>query len=46
VDEVEIDLPLHRTEDIKNTKRFRELETLVLEKIRREAAGGNVRITT
>ena len=46
VDEVEIDLPLHRTEDIKNTKRFRELETLVLDKIRREAAGGNVRITT
>jgi NitT/TauT family transport system ATP-binding protein len=46
VDEVEIDLPLHRTEDIKNTKRFRELETLVLERIRREAAGGNVRITT
>jgi NitT/TauT family transport system ATP-binding protein len=46
VDEVEIDLPLHRTEEIKNTKRFRELETLVLDKIRREAAGGNVRITT
>jgi ABC-type nitrate/sulfonate/bicarbonate transport system ATPase subunit len=46
VDEVEIDLPLHRTEEIKNTKRFRELETLVLEKIRQEAAGGNVRITT
>jgi ABC-type nitrate/sulfonate/bicarbonate transport system ATPase subunit len=46
VDEVEIDLPLHRTEDIKNTKRFRELETLVLDKIRREAVGGNVRITT
>jgi NitT/TauT family transport system ATP-binding protein len=46
VDEVEIDLPLHRTEEIKNTKRFRELETLVLERIRREAAGGNVRITT
>ena len=46
VDEVKIDLPLHRTEDIKNTKRFRELETLVLEKIRAEASGGNVRITT
>jgi ABC-type nitrate/sulfonate/bicarbonate transport system ATPase subunit len=46
VDEVEIDLPLHRTEDIKTTRRFRELETLVLEKIRREAGGGNVRITT
>jgi ABC-type nitrate/sulfonate/bicarbonate transport system ATPase subunit len=46
VDEVEIDLPLHRTEDIKNTKRFRELETLVLDRIRAEARGGNVRITT
>jgi NitT/TauT family transport system ATP-binding protein/sulfonate transport system ATP-binding protein len=46
VDEVKIDLPLHRTEDVKNSKRFRELETLVLEKIRTEAAGGNVRITT
>ena len=41
-----VDLPLHRTEDLKNTARFRELETLVLDKIRRQAAGGNVRITT
>lgn len=46
VDELKIDLPLHRTEDIKNTKRFRELETLVLDKIQAEARGGNVRITT
>jgi NitT/TauT family transport system ATP-binding protein len=46
VDEVEIDLPLHRTEDLKRTSRFRELEVLVLEKIRAQAGGGNVRITT
>jgi ABC-type nitrate/sulfonate/bicarbonate transport system ATPase subunit len=46
VDEVEIDLPLHRTEDLKRTARFRELETTVLEKIREESKGGNVRITT
>ncbi len=46
VDEVEVDLPLHRTEDLKNTARFRELETAVLEKIRAQARGGNVRITT
>ncbi|HEY6547537.1 MAG TPA: ABC transporter ATP-binding protein [Vicinamibacteria bacterium] len=46
VEEVEVDLPLHRTEDLKRTARFRELETLVLEKIRDEAKGGNVRITT
>jgi NitT/TauT family transport system ATP-binding protein len=46
VDEVEIDLPLHRTEEIKGSKRFRELETMVLERIREEARGGNVRITT
>jgi NitT/TauT family transport system ATP-binding protein len=46
VDEVEIDLPLHRTEEIKHTARFRELETLVLERIRLEARGGNLRITT
>ncbi len=46
VDEVEIDLPLHRTEDLKQSARFRELETLVLEKIRAEARGGNLRITT
>ena len=46
VDEVEVDLPLHRTEDVKNTPRFRELETLVLEHIRAAARGGNVRLTT
>jgi len=46
VDEVEVDLPMHRTEDLKDTKRFRDLESLVLEKIRSEAKGGNVRITT
>jgi NitT/TauT family transport system ATP-binding protein len=46
VDEVEVDLPLHRTEDLKNTARFRELETLVLQKIRQNVKGGNVRITT
>ena len=46
VQEVEIDLPVHRTEDIKNTSRFRELETLVLDHIRSAARGGNVRLTT
>ena len=46
VDEVEVDLPLHRTEDLKQTKRFRELETVVLDKIRAQARGGNLRITT
>jgi ABC-type nitrate/sulfonate/bicarbonate transport system ATPase subunit len=46
VDEVEIDLPLHRTEDLKQTARFRELEGVVLDRIRAEARGGNVRITT
>jgi ABC-type nitrate/sulfonate/bicarbonate transport system ATPase subunit len=46
VDEVVVDLPLHRTEDLKNTKRFRDLEGVVLEKIRAQAKGGNVRITT
>jgi ABC-type nitrate/sulfonate/bicarbonate transport system ATPase subunit len=46
VDEVTVDLPLHRTEDLKNTARFRELETVVLDKIRKQAKGGNVRITT
>jgi ABC-type nitrate/sulfonate/bicarbonate transport system ATPase subunit len=46
VDEVEIDLPLHRTEDLKQSARFRDLEALVLDKIRQEARGGNVRITT
>jgi NitT/TauT family transport system ATP-binding protein len=46
VDEIEVDLPLHRTEDLKNSARFRELETLVLQRIRQQAKGGNVRITT
>jgi ABC-type nitrate/sulfonate/bicarbonate transport system ATPase subunit len=46
VDEVEVDLPSSRTEEIKNTPRFRALETLVLDKIRAQAKGGNVRITT
>ncbi len=46
VDEVEVDLPLTRTEDLKRSARFRELETLVLEKIRAQAVSGNVRITT
>jgi ABC-type nitrate/sulfonate/bicarbonate transport system ATPase subunit len=46
VEDIEIDLPTHRTEDIKNTQRFRELETLVLERIRAAARGGNVRLTT
>jgi NitT/TauT family transport system ATP-binding protein len=46
VDEIDVDLPVHRTEDLKQTKRFRELETLVLERIRAQAKGGNVRITT
>ena len=46
VNEIEIDLPLHRTEELKQTARFRELESLVLQRIRAEAKGGNVRITT
>ncbi|HET7291129.1 MAG TPA: ABC transporter ATP-binding protein [Vicinamibacteria bacterium] len=46
VDEVQVDLPLHRTEDLKQSARFRDLETLVLDRIRKEARGGNVRITT
>jgi ABC-type nitrate/sulfonate/bicarbonate transport system ATPase subunit len=46
VEEITVDLPLHRTEELKNTQRFRELETLVLQKIRHAAKGGNVRITT
>jgi len=46
VDEVTVDLPLHRTEDLKRSERFRELEELVLDKIRAQATGGNVRITT
>jgi ABC-type nitrate/sulfonate/bicarbonate transport system ATPase subunit len=46
VHEIDVDLPLHRTEDLKSTSRFRELETLVLDTIRAEARGGNVRLTT
>jgi ABC-type nitrate/sulfonate/bicarbonate transport system ATPase subunit len=46
VDEITVDLPLKRTEDLKTTRKFRELETLVLERIRQQAKGGNVRITT
>jgi NitT/TauT family transport system ATP-binding protein len=46
VDEIDIDLPLHRTEDLKNTERFRELESLVLKRVKEQARGGNVRITT
>ena len=46
VEEITVDLPLHRTEDLKSTARFRELETLVLQKIRHAAKGGNLRITT
>jgi NitT/TauT family transport system ATP-binding protein len=46
VEEITVDLPLHRTEDLKSTARFRELETLVLQKIWHAARGGNVRITT
>jgi NitT/TauT family transport system ATP-binding protein len=46
VREIDIDLPLHRTEDLKSTSRFRELETLVLKTIREETRGGSVRLTT
>jgi ABC-type nitrate/sulfonate/bicarbonate transport system ATPase subunit len=46
VEEITVDLPLHRTEDLKSTARFRELETLVLQKIRHAVKGGNIRITT
>jgi ABC-type nitrate/sulfonate/bicarbonate transport system ATPase subunit len=46
VDEVAVDLPLHRTEDLKQGARFRELEGIVLDKIRQQVRGGNVRITT
>jgi NitT/TauT family transport system ATP-binding protein len=45
VDEIAVDLPLHRTEDIKLTPRFRELEQLTFQKVRVHARGGNVRIT-
>lgn len=46
VDEVDVDLPLHRTEELKTSARFRELEALVLSRIRDQARGGNLRITT
>jgi NitT/TauT family transport system ATP-binding protein len=46
VDEIEVDLPVHRTEELKQSRRFRELETLVLERIRAQVKGGSVRITT
>jgi len=46
VDELVVDLPQHRTEELKHSTRFRQLETEVLDKIRVEASGGNVRITT
>jgi outer membrane cobalamin receptor len=45
-----VDTPVNITvisaEDIKNSARFRELETVVLEKIREQVRGGNLRITT
>jgi ABC-type nitrate/sulfonate/bicarbonate transport system ATPase subunit len=46
VDEVVVDLPLHRTEDLKQSARFIELENLVLDKVRKAPRAGNVRITT
>ena len=46
VDEVNVDLPLHRTEELKETARFRDLEDAVLHKVHKQARGGNVRITT
>jgi NitT/TauT family transport system ATP-binding protein len=45
-DEIDVDLPLHRTEELKRNTRFRELEQEVLDRIRALAKGGNVRITT
>jgi NitT/TauT family transport system ATP-binding protein len=46
VDEVEVELPLHRTEDLKETPRFRDLEDVVLHKVQKQVRGGNVRLTT
>ena len=46
VDEIAVDLPLHRTEDLKETPRFRDLEDTVLHKVQKQVRGGNVRITT
>ena len=45
-EEIEVDLPLHRTEELKRSGRFRELEQDVLDRIRAQSHGGNVRITT
>jgi len=45
-DEIDVDLPLHRTEELKRSGRFRELEQEVLDRIRAQSRGGNVRITT
>jgi NitT/TauT family transport system ATP-binding protein len=46
VDEVAVDLPLHRTEDLKESARFRDLEDVVLRKVHKQSRGGSVRITT
>jgi NitT/TauT family transport system ATP-binding protein len=46
VDSVAVDLPLHRTPDLKETTRFRDLEDLLLKKVQSQVRGGNVRITT
>jgi NitT/TauT family transport system ATP-binding protein len=46
VEEIAVDLPLHRTEDLKKTARFRELEEETLRKVRAQNHGGSLRITT
>ena len=46
VEEIGVDLPLHRTEDIKLTPRFRELEQETLRKVRAQGKGVSLRITT
>jgi ABC-type nitrate/sulfonate/bicarbonate transport system ATPase subunit len=46
VDEVNVDLPLHRTEDLKESPRFRDLEDVLLHKVQKQVRGGNIRITT
>jgi NitT/TauT family transport system ATP-binding protein len=46
VAEIPVDLPAHRTEAVKTTERFRDLEMHVLDVIRQHARGGNVRVTT
>ena len=38
VDELAVDLPLHRTEDLKETARFRDLEDVLLKKVRARCA--------